>query len=182
MRSASGRSTIASDCVILQLRSGTADDVESISAVLIEAAEWLNASGRSLWDVKDLSPDKLIDDVRSGSYLVGAVNGRVVGTIRFQLSDPIFWPDVSDGEAAYVHKLAVARTLQKSGLSLELLRFAAQRASEIGRPLLRLDCVADRTRLRYFYEQAGFYHHSDRQCGPYFVARYQMQVASCNDV
>jgi GNAT superfamily N-acetyltransferase len=158
------------------LRSGTAKDLDGISRVLVEAAEWLMSIGMPLWDPRDLGSESLIDDVCAGRYLVSLVGDRVVGTVRLQLADPQFWPEAADGEAAYVHRLAVSRCVAKTGLSLELLRFAAHQARALGRPLLRLDCVADRTRLRGFYEAAGFRHHSDRQCGPYFVARYEKAV------
>jgi hypothetical protein len=41
---------------------------------------------------------------------------------------------------------------------------------------LRLDCAADRSQLRLVYENFGFQHHSDRQVGSYFVARYEYKV------
>jgi hypothetical protein len=59
-----------------------------------------------------------------------------------------------------------------------LLRWAARRAHAIGRSFLRLDCEASRPRLRAIYERFGFVHHSDRQVGPYFVSRYELDVTT----
>jgi GNAT superfamily N-acetyltransferase len=96
--------------------------------------------------------------------------------MKFQLDDPLFWPDASQGEAAYVHRLAVRRRYAGSGLSTELLRWAVDRTRALGRLYLRLDCAASRPRLRAIYERFGFRYHSDRQVGPYLVSRYEYDV------
>jgi len=96
--------------------------------------------------------------------------------MKFQLDDPVFWPDVSPQEAAYIHRLAVRRTYAGAGLSTALLRWAAKRARALGLRYLRLDCVGSRPRLRAVYERFGFEHYSDRQVGPYFVSRYEYDV------
>jgi hypothetical protein len=41
---------------------------------------------------------------------------------------------------------------------------------------LRLDCEASRARLRAVYERIGIRFHSNKQVGPYFVARYEYDV------
>ena len=64
------------------------------------------------------------------------------------------------------------------GVSSALLQWAVDRAGSLGRPWVRLDCVADRPALRQIYERFGFRYHSDRQVGKYLVARFQFQVAA----
>lgn len=59
---------------------------------------------------------------------------------------------------------------------MALMRWAVERAAALGRRYVRLDCEASRLRLRAVYERFGFRHHSDRQVGPYFVARYEYVV------
>ena len=50
---------------------------------------------------------------------------------------------------------------------------AVDQARALDRDVLRLDCDADRVSLRAVYERFGFVYHSDRQVGPYYVARYE---------
>ncbi|HEY9735297.1 MAG TPA: GNAT family N-acetyltransferase, partial [Trichocoleus sp.] len=57
-----------------------------------------------------------------------------------------------------------------------LMQWAVEHSRELGKRYLRLDCAADRSRLRQLYEKFGFRHHSDRQVGPYYVARYEYEV------
>jgi hypothetical protein len=61
-------------------------------------------------------------------------------------------------------------------VSSTLLRWAVDRTRTLERRYLRLDTEASRMRLRAIYEQFGFRHHSDRQVGPYYVARYEYPV------
>lgn len=155
------------------IRQATPQDVEAIATLLYEAEAWLRSLGMPMWRPEELDPGRLRRDVVAGLHYVAEVQGEVVGTIRFQLEDPEFWPDRPAGEAAYVHRLAVRRDYAGRGIAAALLDWAARRASELGYQWLRLDCERDRPRLRAFYERNHFEHHSDRDVGPFRVARYQ---------
>jgi GNAT superfamily N-acetyltransferase len=96
--------------------------------------------------------------------------------VKFQLENLLIWPDVSQHDSAFVHRLAVRRRFAGGGVSSALLRWAVERTRSLDRRYLRLDCEASRPRLRAVYERVGFVHHSDRQIGPYFDARYEYDV------
>jgi GNAT superfamily N-acetyltransferase len=129
-----------------------------------------------LWKENELTWESIAADVAAGLYFIAECSGEVGGAVRFQLEDPVFWPDDARPIAAYVHRLAVRRRYAGTGLSTAILAWAVERTRELGRNFLRLDCVASRPRLRRIYESFGFVHHSDRQVGPYFVSRYEYDV------
>jgi GNAT superfamily N-acetyltransferase len=160
-----------------QIRRATPQDVEVVSEILKEAARWLEQAGIPLWRETELEPASIGPDVSTGLFFLAEHSGAPAGTVKFQLEDPLFWPDVPPQEAAYIHRLAVRRAHAGTGLSSTLLRWAAERAQTLGFRYLRLDCVAARPRLRAVYERFGFEHHSDRQVGPYFVSRYQYDTS-----
>jgi GNAT superfamily N-acetyltransferase len=164
--------------LILNARQALVADVGTVSDILREAASWLDARGEPLWTDSELLPDRIIDEVADGLYWLAEDGGVALGTVRFQLEDPLFWPDLSSGEAVFVHRLAVRRVAAGGVVSSFLLQWAIERARQLGRPYLRLDCDAARPRLRAFYERFGFRHHSDRQVGPYVVARYEIGVGT----
>lgn len=161
---------------VLHIRPAAAADTGAVSAVLVEAATWLSERGTPMWKADELAPDRVAQDVADGLFFLAECDGRIAGTVKFQLEDELFWPDRPRGEAAYVHRLAVRRAFAGRGVSTGLLNWAADRARAVGRPFLRLDCEAARPKLRAMYERFGFRHHSDRQVGPYFVARYELKV------
>ena len=126
-----------------------------------------------MWRADELRADHIAADVASGQFFLAEIDGEAVGTVKFQLADSLFWPDVAGNDAAYVHRLAVRRAFAGGQLSIALLNWAAERSRSLGQRYLRLDCEASRPRLRSIYVRGGFHHHSDRQVGPYFVARYE---------
>jgi GNAT superfamily N-acetyltransferase len=75
-----------------------------------------------------------------------------------------------------VHRLAVRRAFAGQGISTALLEWAVDRARTLGKRYVRLDCDADRSRLRAVYERFGFRLHSYRQVGSYYVSRYELQI------
>lgn len=160
----------------LTIRQATAGDAPLVSGILREAAQWLIERGDPLWRDDELRPERIATEVERGLYFLAANADQVIATLRFQLEDPEFWPDLPAGEAAYVHRLAVRRSAAGAGVSPLLLQWALERTRALGRRYLRLDTEASRLRLRAVYERFGFRHHSDRQVGPYYVARYEYRV------
>jgi GNAT superfamily N-acetyltransferase len=126
-----------------------------------------------LWRENELQSARIAADVAGGLFVIAESSAEAAGVMRFQLEDSVFWPDAPQGEAAYIHRLAVRRRYAGTGVSTELLRWAVERTQGLGRQYLRLDCDASRPRLRAIYESFGFRHHDDRQVGPYFVSRYE---------
>ena len=159
------------------IRQAERADVESVSEILTEAAAWLEELGDQLWTLDELLPEQILDDVCRGLYFLAEHDGLAVGTLRYQLEDELYWPDVPPDESAFVHRVAVRRQYAGGKTSTELLQWAVARTAALGRPYLRLDCEAARPKLREVYERFGFRYHSDRQVGPHYVARYEYPIA-----
>lgn len=159
------------------IRPAAPDDIETVSSILQEAARWLEQTGQLMWRDSELLPSRIAEDVRAGLFFIAVLNTEPAGTIKFQLEDPLFWPDVPHSDSAFVHRLAVRRHFAGTGISTALMNWAADRARSLNKRYLRLDCEASRPKLRAVYERFGFRHHSNRQVGPYFVSRYEYSLA-----
>jgi GNAT superfamily N-acetyltransferase len=159
------------------IEQAEAADAEAITAVLEDAARWLAETGQSLWPKADFSLDRTRGDVLDGRFFVARGHGEVVGVMRYELEDRIFWPEVGSETSAFVHKLAIHRSCAGQGVSTALLTYALHRTKELGRSFLRLDCRADRPRLRSTYERFGFVLHSIVPIGEWLSARYEIAVA-----
>lgn len=158
------------------VRQAVAIDAHAVSAILTEAASWLEERGIPLWTIDDVSVEQLRGDVASGLFVLGEANGQAAGTLKYQLRDSLFWPDVPEGESAFVHRVAVRRDFAGGAVSAALLKWAVDRTRTLRRPYLRLDCDTSRPKLRLVYERFGFRYHSDRRVGPYHVARYEYAI------
>jgi GNAT superfamily N-acetyltransferase len=158
------------------IRQARIEDAALVAEILGEAARWLAQTGKPMWRADELKPEPIAADVANGLFYLAEISGQPAGTVKFQLEDSLFWPDLPQHDAAYVHRLAVRRIYASQGVSTALLQWAVDRARTLGKRWLRLDCEASRPRLRAVYEHFGFRHHSDRQVGPYFVSRYEYDL------
>ncbi|MGJ7535324.1 MULTISPECIES: GNAT family N-acetyltransferase [unclassified Variovorax] len=162
----------------MYIEQATSSEAATVAAVLNEAAQWLAADGRPLWSAADVGLERVQRDTDAGRYFIARENGDVAGVVRLDMEDPFFWPEIEPGSSAFVHKLAVRRAWAGRCVSTALLAFARERAFELGRRHLRLDCVADRAALRSLYERFGFLLHSEIQKGTSSFARYELPLGN----
>jgi GNAT superfamily N-acetyltransferase len=160
----------------MHIRLAQASDVSIVAAVLSGAAVKLAQRGVALWTSAEVSEPAVAPHIRSGLYHLGIDQGHVVGVFRFQLEDRGFWPEIPEGTSAYVHKLAVVPDRQGRGLAHDLLDHAVRLTQEKELRFLRLDCMADRPKLRAVYESFGFRHHSQKLIGGQMFDRFEFDV------
>lgn len=160
----------------LHITRGAAADVDAALAVLREAAQWLIERGTPLWLPDELAPEPLRHAAEAGELCLARIGGEVAGMMLLQSRDPLFWPEAREGEALYVHRLAVRRAVAGRGVARAILDWAADEARSAGSAYLRLDC-ADRPKLRALYESCGFRFHSPKDVGRFSVARYERPVS-----
>src|SRR5437762_5954653 len=143
------------------IRHATTDDTPALVDTLIEAANWVKQlDGTTMWVEGELEEHRVRSEVEAGLFVVAEVDSHLVGAMRFQLEDRLFWPDLDADDSAFVHRLAVRRAHAGQGVSTLLLQWAVDRARALEKRYLRLDCDAERTRLRALYERFGFRLHS----------------------
>jgi GNAT superfamily N-acetyltransferase len=163
----------------LVIRQATGEDAPALVETLMEAADWVKQiDGTTMWVEGELAEHLVRAEAEAGMFVVAEEHGSIVGTIRFQLEDRLFWPDIDNRDSAFVHRLASRRSHAGRGVSTALLQWAVDRARLLGKRYLRLDCDAERVRLRALYERFGFRLHSYRQVGSYYVARYELNLES----
>ena len=109
----------------MHFRPATLDDATEVARVLAAAAHKLVQRGTPLWTLDEVSVATVSPHVDEGMYHLGiGDDGQIVGVFRLQPSDPVFWPDVSDGATVYLHKLAVHPDRQGQGAAHALLAHA----------------------------------------------------------
>lgn len=132
------------------------DNVGIFSRVLIEASEWLNSKGLSMWKVKDLSVQILLEKYSMEEMRLCYDDSNLIGVYVIQWYDALFWSELSKYESGYLHKLAVCREYCGKGYGRRLIHSAEQLCKKQGVEWLRLNCGTFRPRLRKFYEDTGF--------------------------
>src|SRR5262249_33331718 len=95
----------------LSIRQATLQDIAVVSDILREAAAWLEQRGMPLWRQDELQLNSISAEVRFGLFFLAESDGEPAGTIKYQLEDKLFWPDVPQDDSAFIHRLAVRRGL-----------------------------------------------------------------------
>lgn len=157
---------------IIQAKS---DDIEIVSSILQEVADWLIERGEKLWARDELTADKISEQVENGMFWLAKVGDEFAGCIRYQNEDLEYWKDVPHSDSAFVHRVAVRRKFAAKGISKEMIEWAKRKAKSEGNRYLRLDC-AKREKLCRLYESYGFEFHSEKIREPYLVVRYEFDL------
>ncbi len=123
-----------------------------------------------MWRTGELSEKNISSEIHQ--FFVVELENEIIGTFKIDLEDSLFWPDHPEPAAIYLHRLAIRRIFAGRGIPQVMLTWAVEYARSLGKKFLRLDCEANRPKLRLLYESFGFVHHSDKRVGPYLVARY----------
>jgi hypothetical protein len=129
---------------------------DEVLAILNEAAVWLRSRGIEQWP-ESFGAAQVAAAIRDGHTWLVDVDGVTGATVTLDWCDPLW--SAGQGDAGYLHRLAVRRSL--SGLGDEVLTWAADQVKGRGRRFLRLDCVATNIDLRGYYERRGFRHRGD---------------------
>ncbi|GEM48179.1 GNAT family N-acetyltransferase [Deinococcus cellulosilyticus] len=125
------------------------------SALLLDAVLWLQNRGTPLWSPEQITPDALLKMYRLEEFYLAFMKDQPVAGMVLQESD-FLWHGVAEGDALYLHKLAVSRTRAGQRLGRTMIDFAREEAARRGKPLLRLDTSAKHPRLCKYYEDYGF--------------------------
>jgi protein-tyrosine phosphatase len=165
----------------LEVRAATLDDLVVILDLLAQGARHARSQGIDQWPER--FPEELIvAGISCGEVFLAVMDGVALGTLSLIWSDPVFWGQ-DDGQAGYVHRLAVDAEHRGTGLGRRLLDWAQVQVGRAERSLLRLDCIAQNTRLRTWYETIGFVHHGDREVpgprgAPVAISLYERPMSS----
>jgi ribosomal protein S18 acetylase RimI-like enzyme len=152
------------------------DELETFSSLICGVAQELENHGQKLWDQDWLQPQALLDAYGLESMHLGSINAEPVAAFVLIESDPDFWPDVTEGESLFIHKVVVARAWKGQNLSSHVLDFACQQVIERAKKFLRLDTDATRHALCNLYERYGFTRVGRRLTNDFDYALYELEV------
>jgi GNAT superfamily N-acetyltransferase len=142
-----------------EFRVGAASEPELSAAIIEEVAAWGAAAGMPSWSPGSFTGpasvgiSRLRGDIASGSLYLIWRREQPIGTFSLLESDPIFWRDGGDA-AMYLHRFAVSRG--EAGAGRFAVEWCLRETRRRGRSHVRLDCLADNSGIRRYYERFGF--------------------------
>jgi GNAT superfamily N-acetyltransferase len=151
------------------------DQPDVFLAILREVGQWLVDSQQELWQLDTLTPDNIFDEYTRGNCYVMYADRVAAATFILQWKDPLYYPDVPDHTAGFIHKLAIRRAFAGKGLFTPILDFCRQACLERGIHQIQLETDATRPGLMRFYERNGFqptYRREIQEFGQTFFCQY----------
>ena len=143
------------------------------SRVLTTVAQDLIQKGQALWQLEHFTPEALEGELTGDTLITGYISKKPVAVMVLVFHDPLFWPNIEPDESSFVHKLAVLPKYRGQGLAAEMLEYAATQTLAKDIHVTRLDCVANRHRLRAFYKSVGYSEVGFRQLGAHRAALFE---------
>ena len=131
-------------------------NIKLFSEVLIDAAERLIISGQPVWEPVNLTVEVLLKQYDIHNMKICYENNELIGVFILQWYDSLFWPEIKTHAAGFIHKLAVRREFNGKGYGNKIIEEAKLICKGRNVDYLKLNCGTFRTRLRNFYENAGF--------------------------
>ena len=132
-------------------------DIHIIEDILNDAVDWMNTNNiPNLWNQENVSWNNLSKSYDITNFYIAYVAEQPVGCMAITDEDKKYWKEDKEGEALYLHKLAVKQNFKGMGVSSELINYAKQITIISGIKSLKLDCNADRLKLMKIYQKNGF--------------------------
>lgn len=168
----------------LRVDRATRAHLRVVTDLLTEAVDWLSERGVDQWPSP--YPERIVQaSIDRGDTYVASVAGDPVATLSIYWEDPVFW-GARPPDAGYLHRLVVARRAAGQGVGARLIDWAGAHIATQGRRYLRLDCGAQNTSIRAYYERLSFQHTGDVEVtiegagsteGPWGASLYERAVA-----
>lgn len=140
----------------LSLEPAALANAEALAALRDEAATWLVQRGYVQWVPGEFGAARFTRSIAQDEVRVVRHDDQIIATVTVTNDDELIWADRHRPDAAYIHRLIVARRRAGEGLGAAILREVERQTRERGRRLLRLDCVELNRDLAAYYERQGF--------------------------
>lgn len=166
------------------------DQPDDFLAILHETGQWLVDTNQEMWQLDTLTADNLIDAyTRDNCYVMYVTDERPAGTpaagtapadrpaatFILQWKDPLYYPDVPDDSAGFIHKVAIRRSFSGQNLFAHVLDFCRTECLARNIHEIQLETDATRPSLLRFYERHGFaptYQKQIHEFGQTFLCQY----------
>lgn len=151
------------------------DQPDDFLAILREVGQWLVDNEHEMWALATLTADNLFDDYTRGNCYVLYADSTPAATFILQWKDPLYYADVPDNTAGFIHKVAIRRAFAGRNLFAPILDFCRAECIKRGIHEIQLETDATRPALMRFYERNGFeptYQKTIHEFGQTFLCQY----------
>ncbi|MFO1368944.1 MAG: GNAT family N-acetyltransferase [Marinagarivorans sp.] len=159
------------------IRATCESDWELARKILLQAIEFLDQAGKSLWQKDQAEISALKRNYKLEELYFFGAKGEIYGMLFIQHKDLDFWSEIKEDNSLYIHKLAVLPKYKGFGYGYRAIDLVKELAELNNKKYIRLDCDC-RQGLISFYEKYGFSLVSKSVLGKYQVVKYELEIAN----
>lgn len=153
------------------------DQPAEFLTILREVGQWLVDNKQEMWQLDTLTSENLFDEYTRDNCYVMYVDGIPAAAFILQWKDPLYYANVPDNTAGFVHKLAIRRLFSGQNLFAHILDFCRRQCLSRNINEIQLETDATRPPLLRFYERYGFkrtYQKQIDEFGQSFTCQYYL--------
>src|SRR3712207_6864655 len=105
------------------------DRPDDFVAILREVGQWLTESKQEMWQLDTLTAENLFDEYTRGNCYVMYADQLPAATFILQWKDPLYYADVPENTAGFIHKVAIRRQFAGQGLDRKSTRLNSSHAN-----------------------------------------------------
>jgi len=146
------------------IKSANSNEKKIFIQKMVEKCRLLNNNGLMTWNIDSLTEDKLNKQYINPQYFVCYLNNQFIGGFILLTSDDFFWPENTEDDSFYIHKLLVCNGFNGNGYGNFIMNWIKEYGKKNGKKFLRLDYFKSKQKLKLFYEENGFYKVDEIKC------------------
>ena len=163
------------------IRKTTQADISEVMPIFEEARRTLATLGIDQWQNGYPSEEVILADLELGQSYVCEMDGKICGTFAMLENGEPTYDKIYDGrwltgddshDYIAIHRVAISVASRGSGLSGNIIGFAADFAERHGRKSLRIDTHRGNTVMRRMLDKNGF-----KYCGIIYLESGDERVA-----
>ncbi len=137
----------------ITLAQATSADIDTVIAILEEAAQWLESRSIHQWRPGSFIEHRhvIARNIADGQVYLAYYEREVIGSVTLQEEDAEVWGRRSDS-AVYIHRFVICSAFRGHAWGRLLLQGAEEIAVLAGKDYVRLDCWSGNTALNSYYE------------------------------
>lgn len=140
----------------IEIKQAQEKDIPIIEDIMLDVISYLEEIGQPQWSRSSASWEVLSARFKITDFYIAYLDGIAAGCLSVINHDPGIWEEIEWGKSLFIHRFAVKRFAAKRGVSKALLDFVKNKSREEGIYEVRLDCYANRSKIRTLYEREGF--------------------------
>ena len=138
------------------IKSADSSEIKILLRKWKEKCKWLDDRGLVTWNAASFTEENLQKQYIAPHYFSCYLHDQLCGGFILLTKDRFFWPDKTEDDSFYIHKLMVCNGFNGKGYGKLIINWIKEYGKQNGKKYIRLDYFKNKQGLARFYAENGF--------------------------